>query len=91
MIEVLYFIVQMMKSASREEDLCCRFGGEEFILLLEETEVRLSNTIAERLREKIASMRSPTGKSITISIGVADNSDHPGRNRTVIAPAPVTD
>lgn len=75
--KVLCFIAQMMMSVSREEDLCCRFGGEEFILLLEETEVSLANTVAERLREKIASTRSPTGEAITVSIGVTDNLDHP--------------
>lgn len=75
--DVLRFIAKMMKNMSREKDLCCRFGGEEFIMLLAGTEASHARTVAERLREKMASTRSPTGKAVTISIGITDNADHP--------------
>ncbi|CAH1202262.1 hypothetical protein PAECIP111891_02094 [Paenibacillus allorhizoplanae] len=75
--EVLCFIAQLMKNVSREQDVCCRFGGEEFIMLLAGTDACHARTVAERLREKMASTRSPTGKAVTVSIGITDNADQP--------------
>lgn len=75
--KVLCFIAQMMKNVSREKDLCCRFGGEEFIMLLAGTDACHARNVAERLRKKISSTRSPSGEAVTVSIGITDNADHP--------------
>ena len=60
-------------SVIRSTDLSCRFGGEEFVILLPETRAGLSEEIAERLRREIADMNIETSKgsvSVTVSLGI---------------------
>ncbi|HWL12809.1 MAG TPA: sensor domain-containing diguanylate cyclase, partial [Ureibacillus sp.] len=47
--EVLKYLSFQMRSEVREQDLCCRFGGEEFIILLPDTGVEDAYKIAENL------------------------------------------
>jgi two-component system, cell cycle response regulator len=52
-----------------------RLGGEEFALLVEGRNLAEAATIAERLRERIAALRIPTGEdrlSLTCSFGVSE-------------------
>lgn len=69
--EVLKFLSSEMRNTVREQDLCCRFGGEEFIILLPDIGVEEAYKIAEFLRQKIESTISPTGKPVTFSAGIA--------------------
>ena len=56
-------------------DLACRFGGEEFIVIMPETDIEVAHHVAERLRECIAdapfSINSQTSIPITASAGLA--------------------
>jgi len=57
-------------------DLACRYGGEEFVVVMPDTEVAYAYAIAERLRKSIETTpikitRVPGQLSITISIGIA--------------------
>lgn len=70
--EVLKFLTLKMKKVTRAHDLCCRYGGEEFIILLPNTSATDACLIAEQLRTDIEQAVSPIGKSITISGGVAE-------------------
>lgn len=61
----------------RNVDMACRIGGEEFIIILPETNLAAAKKIAERLREQIeatpfAQSEVPDPIRITMSIGVAD-------------------
>jgi diguanylate cyclase (GGDEF)-like protein/PAS domain S-box-containing protein len=61
--------------ASRERELCARFGGEEFVLLLPETDAEAARQVAERCRKLLAQKelphaRSGVGRLVTVSIGV---------------------
>ena len=69
--EVLKYLAKNMKKATREQDICCRFGGEEFIILLPETTAQDAYAIAERLRQTLEKTNSPCGRPITFSAGVA--------------------
>jgi len=54
-------------------DLACRFGGEEFVVVMPDTDVAFANTVAERLRREIADQPFKVGSGsldITASIGV---------------------
>ncbi len=54
-------------------DLACRFGGEEFVVVMPDTDVAFANTVAERLRKEIADRPFKVGQGsldITASIGV---------------------
>lgn len=58
----------------REIDLFARFGGEEFVILLPETDVPGAELLAERLRLTIAGLRIETAQGIlqfTASFGIA--------------------
>ncbi|QEY59186.1 diguanylate cyclase [Pseudomonas sp. C27(2019)] len=70
--EVLITLAKHMQESSRPDDLVCRSGGEEFILLLPKTDASVALKAAERLRQRVASELCPsTGQTVTMSFGVA--------------------
>jgi two-component system cell cycle response regulator len=73
--KVLQELAMRIKESTRSIDLCCRTGGEEFILVLPTTEKAAAMVIAERLRKYVASRSFVAGPKagipVTISIGVA--------------------
>lgn len=74
--EVLKYLAYEMNAVIREDDIACRFGGEEFIILLRNTDTNAAFIVAERLRKNVESTPSPTGEPITISSGVATYPKH---------------
>ena len=60
----------MMSQTARKSDYVCRFGGEEFTIILPNTELAVANKIAERIRSEIES-NEINGKAVTVSIGVS--------------------
>jgi diguanylate cyclase (GGDEF)-like protein len=65
-----------LKAALRSADIACRYGGEEFCILLPQTSVTEAGVIAERMRQKVAETEYPFGKSqpmgtVSISIGIS--------------------
>jgi len=73
---VLQELAVRLKAQVRTIDLCCRIGGEEFLVILPETNLQVGFTVAERLRRTIATNPFNAGASsgplaITVSIGVA--------------------
>lgn len=62
-------------AAARCRDLLARFGGEEFVVVLPETNAKSARIVAERCRsliakEEIVHEASPVGQILTISMGV---------------------
>ncbi|MBI4694429.1 MAG: diguanylate cyclase [Gammaproteobacteria bacterium] len=72
---VLARLATQIHSSLRSVDSACRYGGEEFSVILPETDVYGASEIAERLRAAIAATRfeAPDGLAlpVTVSIGVA--------------------
>ncbi len=70
-------ISSLLKSSLRDIDLVGRYGGEEFIILLPESDKRNSLIIAERIRKKIENTEIDINNSEklhqTVSIGVAES------------------
>jgi two-component system cell cycle response regulator len=69
------FAVRIRKSI-RGIDLACRYGGEEFVIVMPETDLHVAGMVAERLRRSIAgepfSIEKGTKRlDVTISIGIA--------------------
>jgi diguanylate cyclase (GGDEF)-like protein len=65
-------VANLAEGCKRTSDMLARIGGEEFALLLPETEIAQAEAVAERLRFEVA--RSPLAEvdhSATVSIGVA--------------------
>ena len=73
--EVLQYLAEKIKFHARTQDVCCRYGGEEFIILLPHTTVEEAFHIAESLREDLAQTVSPCGDVVTMSAGVAEISE----------------
>ncbi|HVH62225.1 MAG TPA: GGDEF domain-containing protein [Candidatus Dormibacteraeota bacterium] len=72
---VLAELAKILTSGARESDVCARYGGEEFALVLPQTEASGANTLAERIRAKVAAATFPGGLKLTISVGVAATAD----------------
>lgn len=72
--EVLKNLAFHLKANLRDTDILARFGGEEFIILLAQTEESPGFVVAERLREAIENMTTVFEEKeirVTISIGLA--------------------
>lgn len=70
--EVIQFLASQIRSVARPSDICCRYGGEEFIMVLPYTNNQQAFDIAENLRRELEATNSPTGEPITISAGIAE-------------------
>jgi diguanylate cyclase (GGDEF)-like protein len=74
---VLRRIGNCFRDAIRASDSVYRYGGEEFLILLPETEARGASLVTERIRASVASRSiphpaSPTSSHITVSLGFTD-------------------
>lgn len=68
--QVLKAVAERLSNEKRNEDICARFGGEEFVLLLDHCDITQAKIKAEKLRQSIESLM-PEGLRVTMSIGVA--------------------
>jgi len=74
--QVIKLVASILDKTAEEDQLACRYGGEEFALLLPSTELDKAYTIAESIRETVATKRirnRNTGEemgNITLSIGL---------------------
>jgi len=90
--QVLAKVGAVMKSVLRSGDFAGRNGGEEFAILLPDTEIAMALNIAERVRAAVAEI-SPPGSdvTVTVSIGVAGFPDHATRDRAeLVEPSAVS-
>jgi len=81
-----------LKAALRSADIACRYGGEEFCILLPQTSLTEAGVIAERMRQKVTETDYPYGKAqprgtVSISIGISTFGKHIDTAESVIAAA----
>ena len=69
--QVLVAFVELITRCCRKEDRLFRFGGEEFLLLLPNTEAEGLRTAAQNLLSKVANDLHGPGGAVTVSIGGA--------------------
>jgi diguanylate cyclase (GGDEF)-like protein len=85
--EVLKQISQLLAQYLRKPDVLCRFGGEEFAVLLPETTGESALTAAEKLRQIVAAFPFPgIPRPVTFSAGIAEFPRH-GRTRDELVQA----
>jgi len=84
--EVLTRLVRCVTKNIRDEDLLGRLGGEEFALVLPETEPWRATILANRLRDAISEL-SFAGKADTFSITISAGISEPGFADVDILPA----
>lgn len=73
--EVLKAIARIFRETARVTDILARFGGEEFLLILPETDLAGAEALAERIRTAVATYNwsgIAPGLRVTLSIGVAE-------------------
>ena len=88
--QVLQEFAERCKALVREVDLVSRYGGEEFIILLPETERNTCIEVAERLRDTIASTPIKVLDKeiqVTVSVGIATKDENTTDLETLIARA----
>ncbi|MDF2953069.1 MAG: PAS domain [Thermodesulfobacterium sp.] len=69
--KVLVRMTELIKNRIRKTDVICRWGGEEFLILLPKTSVSKAVVVAEELRKNLSNMNIPEiDTHITASFGV---------------------
>lgn len=84
--EVLKTFADILKTNCRETDFCCRYGGEEFTIILPAADSEEAQIVAERIRqtiEKTTINYNNKNVKITTSIGVATK-----KSTDILATAP---
>jgi two-component system cell cycle response regulator len=74
--DVLREFALRIRKSIRGIDLACRYGGEEFVIVMPETNMTVATMVAERLRRRIATepfviQQGARAVDVTISIGIA--------------------
>lgn len=69
--EALKLAANAISNTARQTDLAARYGGDEFVLLLPNTQIEGALQLAERLRVAINQCQLSVGESLTASAGVA--------------------
>lgn len=68
---VLCSVAHACQNGVRDTDLVARWGGEEFVLLFASTGMEEALQGAERLRDAVSRIKTPWGKPLSVSIGIA--------------------
>ncbi len=67
--KVLIMFAQIMRNSFREDDVLCRFGGEEFVIVLADVDVAVAMTALQRFKQTVAETEFPHTVEVTVSIG----------------------
>lgn len=84
---VLVTVSSLMSNVLRRQDIISRWGGEEFIILLPETDEKGAETVAEKIRNKVALEEMElNGNSIkvTLTLGICQHDNEKTLNETVV-------
>jgi diguanylate cyclase (GGDEF)-like protein len=87
---VLREVAAILRRSVRDVDICGRYGGEEFVVLLPQTPTEGARLVAERIREAVRArtfeLRGES-KRVTVSLGVATSPGHGTQSKALIAAA----
>lgn len=74
---ILRNVARILSDATRSTDIVCRYGGDEFVVILVNPDRDGAGQVAEQIRERVADMRIATNEGyagVTLSVGVAYHS-----------------
>lgn len=72
--EVLRHVAKAIDNSARDSDICCRYGGEEFAVILPDTDAKNAQVLADRIHNQVAHASRKLRQSrlpITVSIGIS--------------------
>ena len=84
---LLQHVVRCIRDELRGSDVMARFGGDEFVILLPETEGRGAQEMAERIRKSVESSRFDIrggDATMTVSIGIASYPEDGGNLEVIL-------
>ena len=76
--QVLRQAAEAIRQSSRDSDICCRYGGEEFVVILPDTNARNAEVLATRIHRKLAKQMLPEQIQVSVSIGISSSNHHNG-------------
>jgi two-component system cell cycle response regulator len=87
--DVLREFADRLRSCVRGIDLACRFGGEEFVVVMPDTDSGIASKVAERIRRRIAGEpftvdRGTRTIDVTISVGLASRHNQNDTSATIL-------
>ncbi len=89
--EVLQEVARFLQSQVRGGDIVCRYGGEEFVIILPGSYLSDTQRRADGIRHQVKALRIAHGESqigpLTVSLGVAVYPDHGRSEETLLAAA----
>jgi diguanylate cyclase (GGDEF)-like protein len=80
-------LAALLDADTRQGDIACRYGGDEFVLVLPDTALAAALEKSERLRVACKRMGTPGVPDLTISVGVACAPDHGGEGEQLLLAA----
>ncbi len=82
---VLTQIGRIIRESIRPSDLSCRYGGEEFVILLPDADKASASKVAQRIRTAIAQSAFPghADVALTVSVGIKDGVPEKGDTLTL--------
>jgi len=80
--KVLKEFAERISNSVRGIDLACRYGGEEFLVAMPDTDLAFASVVAERLRQEISELKfhlhaGREALTVTVSIGLASTENGP--------------
>ena len=70
--EVLLILAELMRESFRFNDMLFRYGGEEFVAVLTDTDLDTAMSVLERFRARVAAHHFPQVNQVTLTIGVVE-------------------
>jgi diguanylate cyclase (GGDEF)-like protein len=86
---ILAAMGRTLMRVTRDLDICCRYGGEEFAVILPLTNVHEAGVFANRLKTELVERRPGGGRTVTVSIGVTSCGKKTGTHRDLVEKADV--
>src|SRR5262245_38415016 len=85
---VIQAVATFLEENVRGYDVCCRTGGDEFLVLLPDTDERASAQLVARMQRRMSELRVPgRAAPIAMSIGVATYPDDAASGAELVARA----